>query len=220
MKILLTNAPPRSGKDALSQYILANPSLFPDYALHFERFSRPHKEAFAAMTNAEIDLFYNVEPYESTKSDIIPWLGVSYRQWQIDFSEKYMKPCYGDDIFTRMFYTRIKQTEARMISDGSYDEHQENSLFVVADCGFNVELKALLNYGVSPDDMLLMRIHRPGCTYKGDSRSYIYNKDVLSCDINNDSTKQVYYDRAIAAMKMWLRGDAGVFKDIYNQRED
>jgi uncharacterized protein YqgQ len=201
MKILLTNAPPSGGKDTLAQYLLPNPQLFPNYSLHFERFSRPHKEAFAAMTGAKIDLFYNVEHYEDTKGDVIPWLGVSYRQWQIDFSEQYMKKLYGDDIFTRMFYARIKDVEKREREAGA-----ETSLFVVADCGFNVELQALLAYGVPASDILLMRVHRPGCTYKGDSRSYIYNKAVLSCDIHNDGTKEQYYQRATSALRMWLDG--------------
>lgn len=205
MKILLTNAPPSGGKDTLAQYLLPHPELFPDYDMHFERFSRPHKEAFAAMTGAKIDLFYNVEHYEDTKNDVIPWLGVSYRQWQIDFSEKFMKPLYGDDIFTRMFYARVLGRE----QDNKNRKDAKKSIFVVADCGFNVELQALLDYGVKPEDILLMRVHRPGCTYKGDSRSYIYNKAVLACDINNDGTKEQYYDRAIGAMTMWLSGGAG-----------
>jgi hypothetical protein len=220
MKILLTNAPPSAGKDTLAQYLLPNPQLFPEYDLHFERFSRPHKEAFAAMTAAKIDPFYNVEGYEDTKGDVIPWLGVSYRQWQIDFSEKFMKPLYGDDIFTRMFYARIRAIEETMVRNGNRDEKQAQSLFIVADCGFDVELKALLNYGVPADDILLMRVHRPGCTYKGDSRSFIHNEDVLSCDIHNDSTKAVYWQRAVAATHMWLRGEAHMFKDIYDKKED
>ena len=221
VKILLTNAPPSGGKDTLAQYLLPHPELFPNHRMIFERFSRPHKEAFAAMTGREIDKFYNVEYYEDHKGEIIPWLGVSYRQWQIDFSEKYMKIEYGNDIFTRMFYARIQQAEKlHTVCDHILKEKSCVTVFVVADCGFNVELQALLQYGVKAEDILLMRVHRPGCTYKGDSRSYIYNKDVLSCDVQNDSTKDVYYERALSHIRMWLDGGSEHHSDLYANKEE
>jgi hypothetical protein len=180
-KVLLFNGPPRSGKDTAAIFTMNTFSYnrhvprYPQLEIRFDRFSMPCKHAFAGAMQADsIDRFGNVYPYETTKGDVIPSLGISYRQWQIDFSEKFMKPLYGVDIFGRLFIERNRNKIARAI--------------VVPDSGFEEEIAPVVeHFGV--DEVLLLRIHRPGFDFTGDSRSYLRDGLVKNThDVYNDST--------------------------------
>ena len=183
-KIIFFNGPPRSGKDTAALHTIEKfnflPTVDKDWrarkvqTVHFDRFAMPIKLAFAACVGVSADKYGVVEPYESTKEDIIPWLGVSYRQWQIDFSEKFMKPFYGKNIFSQLFVTRNKDRPG---------------LIVVPDSGFLEEVGPVAeNFGSS--NVLLVRIHRPGFTFAGDSRSYITGVGDIEYDVHNDSTQE------------------------------
>jgi len=150
-RYILVNGAPRSGKDTIAKHFV---NTYPKRSF-FERFSRPHKEAFAAMACADIDEWFDVPLYERDKSAIIPWLGVSYRQWQIDFSEKFMKPLYGNDIFGRMLVDR---------TTGFFGA----TPIIIPDCGFQVEVDCLKD-----ERCLLIRVGREGYTFENDSREYV-----------------------------------------------
>lgn len=169
-KILLFNGPPRCGKDTSA---IRTMNQFSGHAhpINFDRFAMPIKRAFAGLTCSDIDRFGNVEPYESTKADVIPWLGVSYRQWQIDFSEGFMKG-YGIDIFGRLFVQRNITSRAKAI--------------VVPDSGFAEEVAPIAKaFGF--ENLLLIRIHRPGFDFTGDSRSYLSGVVPNEFDVTNDA---------------------------------
>lgn len=181
MRIILFNGPPGSGKDTAAQ------SLYWHWFLvgqcHFDRMSFPNKAAFAAITDTEMDEFHNNLTYEKIKEEPLALLnGKSYRQWQIEFSENYMKPMYGNDIFGRLFCNRTA-ARAKHI-DYMY---QEIDTIVIPDCGFEVEAEYLsLVYQV-----FLIRIHREGKTFANDSRSYIRGYSIPQSrivDVRNDGT--------------------------------
>lgn len=159
MKLILLNGPPRCGKDTAAQ-LLRN-HYKPRYTTRWEKFSRPHKEAFAAMARENIDFEFNVAHYELRKAETIPWLGVSYRQWQIDFSEKFMKPLYGETIFARMLLERIRNRAG-----------EAGYLCVVSDCGFQIEVDTVAA-AWNPADLMVITVMRDGCTFAGDSRQYV-----------------------------------------------
>ncbi len=193
-KILLFNGPPRCGKDTsairtMNAFSQRWPDSFgpsrcagmdPADRIDFDRFAMPIKRAFAGMVMTDIDRFGNVEPYESTKGDIIPWLGISYRQWQIEFSENFLKG-FGEDIFARLFIQRNEFSRAKAI--------------VVPDSGFVEEIKPIVEK-FGEENVLLLRIHRPGFDFTGDSRSYLPDGLVeRTFDIDNDSTIQAYHEK-------------------------
>lgn len=185
MKLILLNGPPRCGKDTAAQI------LFDHYAstmsVRWDKFSMPHKLAFAAMVHEPVDEHGNVHHYEATKSDPIPWLGVSYRQWQIDFSEKFMKPLYGETIFARMFLERQ-----------ALRREAQNYLCVVSDCGFQVEVDTVAAVW-NPTDLMVITVMRDGCTFAGDSRQYVKPAN------NSESLwKIAYNNRSIAKFKTEL----------------
>jgi hypothetical protein len=175
VKITLFNGPPRSGKDTaalkLVKYLESG----------FERFSMPLKASFAAISSSHIDKFGNVDPYEKTKEEIIPWLGVSYRQYQIDMSEKFFKPLYGEFIFGKLLAERL--SSMRM-----YDR------IVIPDSGFAHEVKPLIDK-FGEENIKLVRVHRPGFDFTGDSRSYISGVVPDEIDIQNDGTQAEFENK-------------------------
>jgi hypothetical protein len=179
MKTILFNGPPSAGKDTAAKFLWnsnSNPVLF-------ERFSAPLKTAFSAITGKPYNQFFEVEWYESHKEEVIPWLGVSYRQWQIDFSEKFMKPNYGKDIFGKLFVERLWGHQKRF--DNPY------KCCVVPDSGFDIEIEYLEQH-VSIDEVLLVRVHRDGCDFSKDSRNYVYSDKFFSLDVHNNGTQEAF----------------------------
>lgn len=152
-KFILLNGPPRSGKDTAAGIIL-NILARADLTAYEDKLSAPIKEAFAAVVGADVNGF-NVVGYENRKEEVLDIFGVSFRQWQIDFSEKFMKPLYGRDIFGVLLLERAK-----------LEAHTDYC--VVSDCGFEVEAAAL-----AKEDFIIIQFHRPGCTFEGDSREWV-----------------------------------------------
>lgn len=160
MNFLLFNGPPRVGKDTASLAawdLISDANHGLEYSPIWEKFSFPNKRAFAGQLGTRCDEWGNVDPYESKKGEVVPELGVSYRQWQIDYSEKFMKPLYGSDIFGRLLLSRCEGTPDLF-----------TPIFIVSDCGFQVEVDALRDHNVC-----LVRLNRKGCDFSGDSREYV-----------------------------------------------
>lgn len=200
-RIILFNGPPCSGKDTAARACLEAEDLN-SYHRVFDRISMPIKRAFAATTRSNIDKWGNVEYYEVTKEDPIPWLGngVSYRQWQIDFSEKFMKPLYGDNIFGSLF----------MI--GAARQHKDAVIFV-PDCGFDIEYKSLAQ-ALGPENVLVVKIYRPGMDFKGDSRTYLKvgsfgdKRDTEHViHTNNAGTEDEFKRKIVSRVGKWLNGE-------------
>lgn len=193
MKIILLNGPPRSGKDTASLAIeeFLDVSNLP--VIH-EKLAWPNKAAFAAVWRARMDEDFNVEFYEEHKGEIVPEIGVSFRQFQIDFSEAFMKPRYGQNIFAKLLVGRIMR-----------DRISDNQFVVVSDCGFQIEVDALIASQLFTD-VLLIRCRREGCTYEGDSRQYVYlnGKPGVECDLQNSGTLDRWQGVCKYVVQGWL----------------
>lgn len=161
MKTILLNGPPGSGKDFAAKTLAIH--FLPTMSVRIERFSMPNKRAFAGTVNALCGPSGLVTPYENDKESLIPWLGVSYRQWQIDYSEKFMKPLYGEDIFARLLLRRIDLRK------------DDNWLCIVPDCGFQIEASTVVE-ALGPDNVLLVGLYREGHDFSRDSREYVASK--------------------------------------------
>lgn len=179
MKLILLNGPPRSGKDTAAKIIQDYFGL--RWTVVHDKFSAPHKAAFAAMISGHYDAkHFRVWDYEEHKEKPIPLLNnASFRQWQIDFSEKFMKPLYGGAIFAKLF---LERRTPRMRDEGM--------LCVVSDCGFRVEYETVAD-AWPHEDLLLLVLRRPGYDFSKDSRHYVevYESDGASfCVIDNGGT--------------------------------
>lgn len=154
-KVFLFNGPPRSGKDtACDELYLKHSRVVP------MKFAKPlHDFARSLINPGEIEYYTN-----EGKNEIIPHLRKSYRDVCINLSERYAKGEYGFDIFGRAFVERAKW----WIEDGFIDGVN----FVVSDSGFASEIRPLVDF-FGKENIILIRIERDGCSYIGDSRSYI-----------------------------------------------
>lgn len=198
-KIILLNGPPSSGKDTAAKHIRAwyNEKYYGlgignrSFCL-LDRMSMPIKRAFAGTMGLPITNDGIVEPWESQKEEIIPELGVSYRQWQIDFSESFLK-CYRQEICGELLATRIGRRFSRNIAN----------LIVVPDCGFEIEIE-ILYARFPPANILLLRCHRDGFDFSNDSRGYVNAPRGCACgDLQNGGDGE-YLQLVEAVVKSWL----------------
>lgn len=195
MKIILLNGPPRSGKDSAALAI-EDFCIERGLGIAHDKMSLPNKAAFAGMMGLSIEDDFRVEPWEGKKEEIIPKLGTSYRQWQIDFSERFMKPAYGEDIFARLLIDRI---------DFYGDPKYSIEVAVISDCGFQIEVDTLLKDGRY--DPLLIRCHRPGFTFEGDSRQYVNLRNIegsRALDLHNNGGIPEWNVLVVHAVASWL----------------
>lgn len=184
MRIILLNGPPSSGKDTVARMLIEYLTTVSMSSNRLLRMSHPIKRAFAGTFGYEIDEMGNVDYWEQRKDEPSILLGgKSYRQWQIDFSEKFMKPLYGEDIFAKIFVSDVAVRPAKYI--------------IVPDCGFEIEADTVGR--LMPEDLImLVQIRRPGCDFSKDSRNYVYAKHVpLTIQLDNDAGLDVLSSKAM-----------------------
>ncbi len=194
-KIILLNGPPSSGKDTAAKHIRQWVHEVAPGANRccLDRMSMPIKRAFAGTMGLPITPDGEVQTWEAKKEEIIPLFGVSYRQWQIDFSEKFLKS-YGEYVFGELLTERIRRKFQKDIAN----------LIVVPDCGFSVEINTIYSH-FDQDDILLIRCHRPGFTFAGDSRSYV--KAPPGCAVFDpiNQLQHEYLAQIEAGVSCWLQ---------------
>ena len=187
--LVMLNGPPGSGKDFAAQTLVeAN-----DLSVSHHKFAEPLKDMACALL--EIDN----KTLEMSKKQPIGLYGVTVRQLLIDMSEKWMKPCYGKDIFGKIAAERV--AESMQLTDHFGEEPYD--LYVFSDCGFDTEVKHVLEL-FGNENAILIRLHREGCTYEGDSRSYIELSDARSVDIMNDGDER-FPKMLINIIKDWMK---------------
>lgn len=174
MKVILVNGPPRSGKDEFGTALIV--------ALQAEK--RPAIRAkFADELKCMTHRLYIGRPeppdaFESVKDTARPeFFGISPRRAYIAVSERLMKSVHGQDIFGRLLANNLR----------GFEKTAPNGFVVVTDSGFVEEAQVLISR-FGEENVVLVRLYRPGVTFDGDSRSYIDLSDVQRVDINNDDT--------------------------------
>jgi len=170
LQILLINGPPRCGKDTLGSAVVdavnlrratGQPSL-PE-ARRF-KFATALKEtahrAYLACPPGEGE-----DAFESRKDVPCPeFFGRTPREVYIAVSERLMKPLHGPRVLGDMLAESIDLYRERA--------NAADMLAVVTDSGFREEAEVLVDrYGAPAVRQVLL--WRPGCTFAGDSRSYV-----------------------------------------------
>lgn len=160
--LVLLNGPPSSGKDTIAENAL---KMFPMTGM--EKYSAPLK------TGGSAALGIPLEELDADKETVIPSLGVSWRQYQIDMSEYWYKPLYGEDIFGRLMVERLAR--------GGLFRHM-----FISDCGFSIEVPPVLD-AMPEGSVICIRLHRDGCDYDNDSRNYLPTfPGVPTFDVDNN----------------------------------
>jgi hypothetical protein len=118
------------------------------------------------MTHAAYGLPLDPDYLEAVKDSPHPAMGgMTPREAYIHFSERVMKELHGSAVFGEVFVNKAKAAP-------------EGSCIITADTGFAGEIVPIAReFGV--EHLLLVRLNGLNANFNGDSRSYVYWRDVV-----------------------------------------
>ena len=180
-RIVLLNGPPRSGKDTAASH------LVPYFAFQKMKFAAPLKRAVAGLLDMSVtaleehkdnqfnilskESYVEIDNYGTKRTEYGP--KDAPRRLLIDLSESFLKPKYGDTFFGRL--------ATREINRSSYN------LIIFTDSGFATEASVITRL-YRRENVLLVRLHREGCTFENDSRSYLQDIAGHEVDVDNNGS--------------------------------
>lgn len=177
--VVLLNGPSKCGKDTVAQH------LVPYLAFASMKFAAPIKRMAAALLDMDVaaierhkeaefnilcketrleDGAFGSERYEYGEKDTL-------RRLLIRISEEFLKPTYGNTFFGRIAVRELQRSNY--------------SLIIFTDCGFVEETSTVIRQ-IGMGNSILIRLHREGCNFEGDSRSYLGNIAGENRDIENN----------------------------------
>lgn len=171
--IIVLNGPAGSGKDTLADLTvdLFNSKIVkPNRQLaHSLIMAQKFKFAEPIVNFMRSQLGINRQELELAKraGRTLHGTNVSVRDTMIAFSEKFMKPLYGEDIFGRLAAEEIEQFFTKASVNA-----MSRAVAVISDSGFDAELEALVKAHPSAK-FLVVYLGRKGYSFEGDSRAYI-----------------------------------------------
>lgn len=168
-KVIILNGPAGSGKDAITKYVCNNLGNYMQ-----AEFKEPLYSHVAQAIGMDYDEFRN--HYQDREWKESPqYNGHSVRDLMIHTSENYLKPVFGDDYFGHNLVKRLQSHQRWFTGD-----------FIISDGGFSSELEAVVAGGF---EVVLIHLHRDGCSFAGDSRNYVLTNSVDRIyNLNNDGT--------------------------------
>jgi len=149
--------------------------------------SRPLKIGIREMFNMSRDEWRDAEEYKDVPQEL--FFGLSYREMQINLSENWFKPQFGNSVLGDL---AVRATKAR------------SSSVVISDCGFEEEIAPI--HAAFPENVCLIRIHRSGCDFTNDSRNYLPDGILdayLVQDIDNKYDLEMFEVQLIRALRKW-----------------
>ena len=191
MKLILINGPAGSGKDTIGKAL--SETIKDQHSILIEKLAYPIKRAVAAafdMTPEQYTYFFE----SPAKNEEQPFFFMKTpRQVLTDFSEIYIKPRLGHQTFAELLCRRL-------------DKQSDIDVCIVTDCGFEDEYQHLAKqYGER--NVVVLRLFRDGCDFKGDSRNYITDT-FTDCagiiDVNNNSTVESCVSTLLTILDEWL----------------
>lgn len=184
-KIVIFNAPGGAGKDSICKYMNKNLTYFTHLEIKAKLFELV--KCISGISDQKWESIYT----EELKEIPTPLLGgLSPRQFMIKVSEEVIKPNFGSDYFA--------QTAIKALKGG---------LNGFSDGGFYCELDEMIKV-VGIENLLVVRIHRPGCNFDNDSRIHFDEKHPVCTGIqfidyhNTRSEKYFHYDLS-EIVKLW-----------------
>ena len=181
VSIVLLNGPPRSGKDEAAKALSAACSAF-----HY-KMSYPLKTAIPAFFGLEDKAHY----LEANKDNEIKELfGVTYRQAQIALSEQWAKPLLGKAVFGHIAVRHLRNHSG------------PGRVCVVSDSGFVEEIIPIVE-AFGHRNVLIIQLRRDGCSFEGDSRSYVDYNGVVVQELYNRHDLEGFRAQVVRAVERW-----------------
>lgn len=181
-QLILFNGPRHSGKDTAADHVW---HAFPNVRRF--KMSKPLKDsikAFFDLTDAQV---MYLESKKTEPDDLL--FGQSYVDTQISLSEHWAKEFFGITVFGKLASRSIASSASQ--------------LFVCSDSGFDYETEPLIRL-IGKQNTLLIRLHRPGKTFAGDSRSYIDLPGVTTLDLHNAGEVFDFHQQVTQVVQAWL----------------
>lgn len=176
MKVVFLNGPARSGKDTAGRIIKAE--LESSMRLEIVKFAAELKKRVHAAYNCRA--FGEILPhdaYEETKDQIsADFLGITPQAAYIGFSERYMKPIHGQDIFGRLLLDHMERT-LKIKHILRIGDTRDIGGFLITDSGFREEAEPIVKH-FGAENCLLVKLSRDGFDFRKDSRGYIDLSDL------------------------------------------
>lgn len=187
-RILFVNGPPRSGKDTVGELI----KEFHPGTVYVTKFAKLLKERTHALYGL-VDITDNTplphDFFEAEKDSAHSgFMGLSPRQAYINVAEQLFRPVHGREIFGKLLLEDIElhgaDADLVVVTDSGF----EDEIYPVADKFFDVSEES---EWPRSDSVMLLRMHRAGTTFEGDSRSYVVPKDrrIAHWAVSNNGTK-------------------------------
>lgn len=205
------NGPPGCGKDTAAHIVcsLAGKGIItqPDGEqftnILNKKFAEPLKNSVHALLGLSGRSHDAFEHVKDTRQEL--FMGKSPRAWYIAMSEAFAKVFESDIFFGKVL--RNDLTSESVFGD-------PYSMVAISDCGFGPELKPIV-HAMSPSDrMLIVRLHREGCNFNNDSRSYINKEDyctnatrehITELDLNNNFDIETFTTDLQDAITSWIK---------------
>lgn len=184
--VIFLNGPPRCGKDTLAGHIVR---AMPGFRLcKFAKVLKERTHALYGKPDLPHDAF---EEVKDIPNEI--FLGLSPREAYINVSERLMKPLHGNDVW------------GKILLNGMLEQYSPALGYVISDSGFEEEALPIIDrFGA--ENCLLIRIAAPkrGCTFMGDSRSYI-ELPVRTLNFYNNETVEEFLREADEQLLSWFQ---------------
>ena len=201
MKMIVLNGPPRSGKDTFLKLMKA---VFMDDLPTdtFVPFSYKHTLCAGVAKRYNLTAQYVWELNANTLTKDVKYDmfgGKSVRECLIYESEEVIKKEHGENgVATQTF----KDLQISWMADSNIP--LDDCVIATPDGGFESEMQEAMDFfGIERKDILLIRFYRDGCTFDGDSRSYISNPDM---EIHNNSDK-IHLTKYLRSVEIFMLGE-------------
>jgi hypothetical protein len=179
LNVIWFNGPPKSGKDTCAKYVIDKLGI--NHCLHIKLADPINKALRGLFSHIDKETWNELREFKKDiKVDIL--MNKSLRDSFISFSEDWAKKFYGPDIFGIIAAERIQLATK---------QNRSIHTVVFSDSGFVEELLAVKRV-INNAKHFLIRIHRDGCSYKNDSRSYLSNVCETELDIQNTSLLDLF----------------------------
>lgn len=183
-KVIIINAPPRSGKDYLGEALTQR--LSNAVVVKFAEYLKEATHRLYGFVNRKSDYYEDMKDVPNRD-----FFGLTPREAYIAVSEQYFKPVHSTDFFGRIL--------ARKILYSSYQTH------IVTDGGFVDEVLPLVEK-IGANNVLIIHLHRKDTSFKEDSRQYITVDGVQTVEFKNTEDQFILdIDQCIVpSLKKWI----------------
>ncbi|NTF17521.1 hypothetical protein G6L37_03860 [Agrobacterium rubi] len=180
--VIVLNGPPRAGKDTaieILQDVFSEGDVF--------QFFRPIKE----MLHAELGLDVRHDHFEALKDQPLPeFKGMTPRRAYIDKGER-LQAEFGHSVLLDIYFQSISSSTAPVL---------------ITTCGNDGEACEIASI-FGNENVLVVRIHKDGCDFSQDSRSWVSSTHLNLRDVRNIHGRPRDYQSEVAAVaSIWVDG--------------